>query len=98
MLSTVTSVLFLSPHSLTYFSLNHLSKAGTKCTHWRIFRLFLALAPYDRCGTIKGAPRPVAIAPAAVVFIKSRRVIAFLAISSLLSGHEASRLLLYPAK
>src|SRR5262249_47463246 len=45
MLSTVTSVLFLSPHSLTYFSLNHLSKAGTKCTHWRIFRLFLALAP-----------------------------------------------------
>src|SRR2546428_5966656 len=88
MLSTVTSVSFFWPHSLTYVSLNHLSKAGTKCTHWRIFRLFLALAPYDRAGTIKGAPIPAANVPAAVVLIKSRRVICLLAMDSLLSACE----------
>src|SRR5215471_16773494 len=74
MLSTVTSVLFLSPHSLTYFSLNHLSKAGTKCTHWIILRVFLPAAACDfRANTV--GPSPVAITLADVVLMNSRRVI-----------------------
>src|SRR4029077_14696696 len=80
------SVLFFSPHSLMYFSLNHLSYAGTKCTHWRIFKLFLAIAPQARFGTIQRDTTPVASAPAAVVLIKSRRVMLLPAMDSLLSA------------
>src|SRR5215467_1715999 len=74
MLSTVTSMLFFSPHSLMYFSLNHLSKAGTKCTHWMILRVFFALAPWDFDTKMVG-PRPTPSAAAVVVLMKCRRVI-----------------------
>src|SRR4029077_5705672 len=74
MLSTVTAVLFFSPHSLMYFSLNHLSKAGTKCTHWMILRVFFAAGLWDFGAKIVG-PRPAPSAAAVVVLMKSRRVI-----------------------
>src|SRR5215468_9042289 len=74
-------MLFFCPHSLTYFSLNHLSYAGTKCAHWIIFKVFFAEALLD-LGTNMLGPA-VANAPAVVVLIKSRRVIRLPAIASL---------------
>src|ERR1700756_1662066 len=88
MLSTVTAVLFFSPHSLMYLSLNHLSKAGTKCTHWMILRVFFAAALWDFGAKIVG-PRPAPSAPAVVVLMKSRRVIGLPAIASLPSMSNA---------
>src|SRR6266513_2650383 len=59
MLSTVTSVSFLSPHSLAYFLLNHSSYAGTKWTHWRIRSFFRAA--FARPGIPMLAPRVAAV-------------------------------------
>src|SRR5262249_39658149 len=69
MLSTITSVSLFLPHSFVYSLLNHLSYAGTKWLHCRIFSALAALAGL----TWKNGPT-LAATPAAVAgLITSRR-------------------------
>src|SRR5215831_14987364 len=71
MFSTMTLVLFFSPHSLTNVSLNQVSYPGTKCFHCRIFSVFCcALA---RPGMMILAPTPAARVTAPVIWSNCRR-------------------------
>src|SRR5215475_12998728 len=69
MLSTITSVSLFLPHSFVYSLLNHLSYAGTKWLHCRIFSALAALAGL----TWKNGPTPAATPAAVAVLITSRR-------------------------
>ncbi len=73
MLSTITFVLFFWPHSLVKVLLNHVSQAGTKWLHCRIFSVFCCA--WALSGKRKAGPSPVASAPAAVVLTNSLREI-----------------------
>src|SRR5262245_52022083 len=67
----MTLVLFFSPHSLTYVSLNQVSYPGTKCFQCKIFSVFCwALA---RPGMIILAPTPAARATAPAMWSTCRR-------------------------
>src|SRR5215472_15868927 len=72
-LSTTTFVLFFCPHSLVKLPLNHVSKAGTKWLHCRIFSVFCCAKA--RSGNKKEGPTLAANAPAPANLTNSRREI-----------------------
>ena len=59
--STITSVSFFSPHCLVYVLSNHLSYAGTKWLHWRIFKVRVAA----RAGRVRIQGPTLAASPTA---------------------------------
>src|SRR5713101_1153515 len=88
-LSTITLVLFFSPHCLVKVLLNHVSQAGTKWLHWQIFKVFCCAAALP--GNKKNGPlaAPRAMAPLPLHLMKSRRekpLFLLLAMSVLLSN------------
>src|SRR5215510_1537062 len=81
--STVTSVSFFSPHSLTYLSMNHLSKAGTKWLHRQILRVLEALFwPRARRGA-NSPPRAAAPTPTAWMNFRLENFLALAMVPSL---------------
>src|SRR5581483_1869510 len=81
MWSTVTLTSFFSPHCFVQVLSNHVSYAGTKWAHWRIFRSpFSCLCAYlsgpaNRCCRSPSAPNmPTAKAPAAPRLSRSPRL------------------------
>src|SRR5512146_2297681 len=81
MWSTITRVLFFSPHFFVYSLLNHLSYPGTKWLHWMILRVFCCARAARGASTLPA--RPV-VSAAPVVWMNFRREILLFAMCGLL--------------